>query len=133
MADCIFCKIIAGEIPSTKIYEDEDVLAILDISQATKGHTLVMPKKHFENLLAMSGDEAALLFSKIPDIANRIVNNLGAEGMNVIANCGPIAGQSVMHTHIHLLPRTPNDGGPDFIHTPTHDFDLDEVAKEIIG
>ncbi|GAB2026375.1 HIT family protein [Lactovum odontotermitis] len=132
MPDCIFCKIIAGEIPSVKIYEDDDVLAILDISQATKGHTLVIPKQHYENLLSMTGDQAAQLFSKIPELGKLLVKKLGAEGMNIVANCGEIAGQSVMHTHIHLVPRTENDGGPDFVHTPTHDYDLNAVAKEIL-
>ena len=133
MSDCIFCKIIAGEIPSTKIYEDDEVLAILDISQATKGHTLLMPKKHYRNLLAMSADEAAQLFAKVPALANQIKDNLGAEGMNILQNNEEIAGQSVFHTHIHLIPRFPEDGGPDFAKTPTHEYDLEEVAKAIIG
>lgn len=132
MTDCIFCKIIAGEIPSVKIYEDDEVLAILDISQATKGHTLVIPKQHYENLLSMTSDQAAQLFSKIPELANLLVKKLGAEGMNILANCGEIAGQTVMHTHIHLIPRTENDGGPNIAQLTTHDYDLDAVAKEIL-
>jgi len=133
MSDCIFCKIIAGEIPSTKIYEDADVLAILDISQATRGHSLVLPKKHYRNILAMTADEAGSLFAKVPAIANMVKNNLGAEGMNIILNNEEIAGQTVFHTHVHLLPRFKEDGGPDFVHVPTHDYDLAEVAREIRG
>ncbi|MDR0300572.1 MAG: HIT family protein [Streptococcaceae bacterium] len=133
MNDCIFCKIIAGQIPSTKIYEDEDIYAMLDISQATKGHTLVLPKQHHENLLTMSAEESAKLFSKIPEIANLLMTKLSASGMNVLANCGEIAGQTVMHTHVHLIPRFPEDGGPDFFHTPSHDYDLTEIAKEILS
>lgn len=130
MDNCIFCKIIAGEIPSTKIYEDDDVLAILDITQTTKGHTLVIPKKHARNLLAMTPDEAALLFSKIPAIANKIVTNLGAKGMNILQNNEEIAGQSVFHTHVHLIPRYAEDDG--FVGKFTqHDYDLAQIAKEI--
>ena len=105
MEDCIFCKIIAGEIPSTKIYEDDDVLAFLDITQTTKGHTLVVPKKHYRNILSMTGEQSAELFSKVPFIANKIVNNLHAKGMNILQNNEEIAGQTVFHTHIHLIPR----------------------------
>ncbi len=130
MDNCIFCKIIAGEIPSTKIYEDEDILAILDITQTTKGHTLVIPKKHARNLLAMTPDEAALLFSKIPQLANKIVKNLNAKGMNILQNNEEIAGQSVFHTHVHLIPRYAEDDG--FIGQFTqHNFDLTAIAKEI--
>ena len=91
MEDCIFCKIIAGEIPSTKIYEDDDVLAFLDITQTTKGHTLVVPKKHYRNILSMTGEQSAELFSKVPFIANKIVNNLHAKGMNILQNNEEIA------------------------------------------
>lgn len=130
MENCIFCKIIAGEIPSTKVYEDDDVLAFLDLTQTTKGHTLVVPKQHSRNLLAMSPDEAALLFSKIPQIANKIVKNMDAKGMNVLQNNEEIAGQSVFHTHVHLIPRyAENDG---FVGKFTeHDYDLQAVADQI--
>lgn len=105
MSDCIFCKIVAGEIPSVKVYEDDAVLAFLDITQVTKGHTLVIPKKHSRNLLEMTADEAGELFSRIPKIASLIKENLGAEGMNIVNNNEAIAYQSVFHTHVHLLPR----------------------------
>lgn len=132
MEDCIFCKIIAGEIPSTKIYEDDDVLAFLDITQTTKGHTLVVPKKHYRNILSMTGEQSAELFSKVPFIANKIVNNLHAKGMNILQNNEEIAGQTVFHTHIHLIPRFDENDG--FIGKFTaHDYDLAEIAKEING
>ncbi|MBS7576519.1 MULTISPECIES: HIT family protein [unclassified Enterococcus] len=105
MSDCIFCKIIAGEIPSVKVYEDDFILAFLDITQVTEGHTLVIPKKHSRNLLEMTASEASELFSRIPKIANLIKNNLGATGMNIVNNNEAIAYQSVFHTHVHLLPR----------------------------
>ena len=100
MEDCIFCKIIAGEIPSTKVYEDDDVVAFLDITQTTKGHTLVVPKKHYRNILAMTGEESAELFSKVPQIASKLVDKLHAKGMNILQNNEEIAGQTVFHTHI---------------------------------
>ena len=130
MEDCIFYKIIAGEIPSTKIYEDDDVIAFLDITQTTKGHTLLVPKEHYRNLLAMTPEQSAGLFSKVPQVANKIINKLHAKGMNILQNNEEIAGQTVFHTHIHLIPRfNENDG---FVGKfTTHDYDLAEIAKEI--
>ena len=86
MTDCIFCKIISGDIPSYQVYEDDDVLAFLDITQTTKGHTLVVPKKHIRNVLEMSAEDAATLFSKIPHIASHITQRLSASGMNILQN-----------------------------------------------
>ncbi|MCI1245516.1 MAG: HIT family protein [Bacilli bacterium] len=101
----VFCRIIAGEIPTIKVYEDDDVLAILDISQTTKGHTLVMPKVHYDNFLACPQD----LVHKVYDVAQRIgraeVEILGAKGVNILTNVGEMAGQSVPHFHVHVIPR----------------------------
>jgi histidine triad (HIT) family protein len=101
----VFCKIIDGEIPSTRVYEDEDVLAILDISQTTKGHTLVMPKKHCESMLTCPAE----ILNKVMLVAQRIgqaeIQILGAKGVNILANCGEAAGQTVPHFHVHVIPR----------------------------
>ena len=105
MTDCIFCKIIAGDIPAAKVYEDEAVLAFLDISQVTPGHTLVVPKQHFRNLLEMDGNSSSQLFERVPQIARKVMKATGAAGMNIINNNEEIAGQTVFHTHIHLAPR----------------------------
>ncbi|MDO4667117.1 MAG: HIT family protein [Streptococcus sp.] len=105
MSDCIFCKIIAGEIPSLKIYEDETVLAFLDISQVTPGHTLLIPKKHFRNFLEMDIESSNQLFSYLPNLAQKIMKATNATGMNILNNNEEIAGQTVFHTHIHLIPR----------------------------
>lgn len=105
MADCIFCKIIAGEIPSSKVYEDDRIVAFLDISQVTPGHTLVVPKQHFRNLLEMDADSASQLFARVPDIARKVMKATGAKGMNILNNNEEIAGQTVFHTHVHLAPR----------------------------
>ena len=82
MDNCIFCKIISGEIPSSKVYEDDKVLAFLDISQATKGHTLVIPKEHVRNILEMSAETAETVFSRVPKIARAVQKATGAIGMN---------------------------------------------------
>ena len=110
MTDCIFCKIVAGEIPSYTVYEDDVVKAFLDISQGTPGHTLVVPKKHVPDLFAYDEDLAAAVFSRIPKIARAVKNsNPAIKGMNVIHNNGKVAYQSVFHSHIHLIPRYSDD------------------------
>lgn len=101
----IFCKIIDGEIPCYKLYEDDDVLAFLDISQVTKGHALVISKKHFDNFLSTPQE----VMHKVMDVAQRIgqvdIKLLGAKGVNILSNCYPAAGQSVLHFHVHVIPR----------------------------
>ena len=110
MTDCIFCKIVAGKIPSYTVYEDDVVKAFLDISQGTPGHTLVIPKKHVPDLFAYDEDLAVAVFSRIPKIARAVKNsNPAIKGMNVINNNGKVAYQSVFHSHIHLIPRYSND------------------------
>ena len=103
----IFCKIIDGEIPCYKLYEDEDVLAFLDISQVTKGHALVVSKKHFENFLSTPQEE----MHKVMDVAQVEIKLLGAKGVNILTNCYEAAGQSVMHFHVHVIPRYEEDKG----------------------
>lgn len=101
----VFCKIIDGEIPFYKLYEDDDVLAFLDISQVTKGHTLVISKAHYENFLCTPHD----VMHKVMDVAQRIgqiqIKMLGAKGVNILSNAYEAAGQSVMHFHVHVIPR----------------------------
>ena len=101
----VFCKIIDGEIPCHKLYEDDDVLAFLDISQVTKGHALVISKKHFDNFLSTPQE----IMHKVMDVAQRIgqvdIKLLGAKGVNILSNCYKEAGQSVMHFHVHVIPR----------------------------
>lgn len=111
MSDCIFCSIVAGDIPSSTVYEDEQILAFLDITQVTKGHTLVVPKEHFRNLLEMDEVASAALFAKIPVIAQHLKEQLGASGVNLISNMEASAGQTVFHTHVHLLPRFDDKDG----------------------
>lgn len=103
MEDCIFCKIIKGEIPSEKVYEDEEILAFKDIQPAAPIHILIIPKKHIANLLEVK--EESYLISHIYQVINKIVKDLKIEedGFRVIVNCGKDAGQEVMHVHFHLL------------------------------
>jgi len=128
---CIFCKIINGEIPSAKVYEDEDVLAILDISQATKGHTLVMPKKHYKNLLEIEDYEYLKVMDVVKDVAHATVKAFDAEGCNVLNNCNAVAGQSVDHFHVHVIPRyTKEDITIEF---KENKYDLNEVKESIVN
>jgi len=128
---CIFCKIINGEIPSSKVYEDDDVLAILDISQATLGHTLVMPKKHYANILEIPSDEYTKVMLKVKDIANKINTNLKPNGINVLNNCGEVAGQTVMHYHVHIIPRYNNNDIKIEFTDHSGKVDLNEVLNKI--
>lgn len=106
---CIFCKIINGEIPSYKVYEDTDFLAFLDISQAEVGHTLVVPKKHFDNFLEMDDKTAEKLIVLVKKLALKIKDATKASGINILNNNGAAAGQSVNHVHFHIIPRYEND------------------------
>lgn len=106
---CVFCKIVSGEIPSYKIYEDDNFLAFLDISQATIGHTLVIPKKHFTNIFELDNSTANKIYECVVNVSNKLKNALDFEGFNIINNNGELAGQTVFHYHIHLIPRYKND------------------------
>ncbi len=111
MSDCIFCKIISGEIPSFKIYEDDYTLAFLDIFPHAKGHTVVIPKKHFESMENISLEEWNVLLSAVYKVAKRVEEVLKPEGLNIAINNKPVAGQAVPHMHWHILPRYDGDDG----------------------
>lgn len=104
MEDCIFCKIIKGDIPADKVYEDDEILAFKDINPAAPIHMLVIPKKHITNILEIETEDE-ILITKIYKVINKIVNDMNIEkdGFRVIVNCGRDAGQEVMHLHFHLL------------------------------
>ncbi|ASK60863.1 HIT family protein [Virgibacillus phasianinus] len=133
--DCIFCKIIDGEIPSAMVYEDEYVYAFLDISQVTKGHTLIIPKTHTKNIYETPEDVAREFFARVPKIANAIKATYNPIGMNLLNNNEEPADQSVFHLHIHLIPRYgESDGYSSNWITHTDDYttgDLQTIAKEI--
>jgi histidine triad (HIT) family protein len=105
MSDCVFCKIVKGEIPSAKVFENEHVMAFLDLSQVTKGHTLIIPKVHKENLFELTPEIAKNIFEVAPTIANALKETYHSIGLNAVNNNGEKAGQSVFHFHLHLIPR----------------------------
>lgn len=107
--DCIFCKIVAGEIPCKKVYEDNDVLAFLDISGDYKDHTLVIPKRHCTNILDASSCKLTACAKALNKISNTYIQK-GYHGVNVFNNSGECSGQSVMHLHFHIIPRKNGDG-----------------------
>lgn len=106
---CIFCNITQGIWDSKKVYEDDKVMAILDLSQQTPGHTLIMPKAHYDNLLEMPEDLLAHIMSIAKMLAKKYEVRLGATGFNLVNNCNEVAGQTVMHFHLHLIPRYDGD------------------------
>ncbi|MCM3639373.1 HIT family protein [Sporosarcina luteola] len=105
MTSCIFCKIVEGTLPSEKIYEDENVVVIMDVMPVTKGHVLLIPKIHRENLYDVTEEEASQLFSVAPKIANLLKEEFKPAGMNLLQNNGAPAGQAVFHFHMHFIPR----------------------------
>jgi len=107
--DCIFCKIANGEIPSTTIYENDDFRIFFDIAPASKGHCLIVPKQHFDDIFDMDQETGGRLFSLATAAAGSLKKVLNCEGMNIVQNNGSIAGQTVFHFHLHLIPRYTGD------------------------
>ncbi|MBI2667789.1 HIT family protein [Candidatus Woesearchaeota archaeon] len=110
MKDCLFCKIIRKEIPADIVYEDKSIIAFFDINPANKGHTLVMPKNHSNNLLEDNEDDLKNISLAVKKIGNAIMKATNAEGLNIISNINSVAGQVVFHTHVHIIPRFKDDG-----------------------
>ncbi|MCQ2748501.1 MAG: HIT family protein [Clostridia bacterium] len=110
MEDCIFCKIIKGDIPSFKIYEDEYTYAFLDIAKDVDGHTLVVPKKHVVNVLDSDEETLHHVLDTVKKISNHYTDDLGYDGVDIMNASGEAAQQSVFHMHFHIIPRKKNDG-----------------------
>lgn len=108
--NCIFCKIANGEIPSSTIYEDDYFRVILDLSPATKGHALILPKQHMANIFEMDEATAEKIFVLASRIAKAMKTALNCDGLNIVQNNGEVAGQTVFHFHMHIIPRYNNDG-----------------------
>ncbi len=130
--DCIFCKIANGQIPAKTLYEDDDFRVILDLGPATKGHALILPKEHADNLYELPEDTASRILPVAQKVAGKIKEKLHCDGLNLIQNNGEAAGQTVMHFHMHMIPRYENDGQkigwvPG---EPTQD-ELEEVRRRI--
>ena len=109
-SDCIFCKIVAGDIPASKIYEDEDTLAFMDIGPVVKGHALVIPKQHHDPITGTPPETLQKLIVTVQKVAQAQIDGLGAKGINISQANGALAGQVVSHIHFHVIPRFENDG-----------------------
>lgn len=132
--NCIFCKIAAGEIPSKTLYEDDRFRVILDLGPAAKGHALILPKEHYANLYELPEDVAGDVMKLAKKMAAVMTEKLGCQGFNLMQNNGEIAGQTVFHFHMHLIPRYEDDGqtigwNPG---SPTQD-ELEEIKNLIVG
>lgn len=108
--NCIFCKIANGDIPSKTLYEDEEFRVILDLGPATKGHGLILPKEHFKNLYELPEEKAAKVMKLAKRMAATMTEKLSCDGFNLVQNNGEVAGQTVFHFHMHLIPRYKEDG-----------------------
>lgn len=106
---CIFCRIISGEIPCTRILETAEILALLDVAPLAPGHTLVVPKTHYENLMDVPPDMLGRVVQPLPQLAKAIMRATGATGLNLLQNTGASSGQAVFHLHFHLIPRRSGD------------------------
>ena len=132
VSDCVFCKMVAGQIPVTKIYEDEVVLSFLDIGPLSDGHTLVIPKQHFERLHDCPGELLGQVGSYLGRIAKAVSAAMNSDGYNVLCNNGRAAGQLVEHLHFHIIPRNTGDGV--FDHWPSYKYQegkIETIADRI--
>lgn len=132
--DCIFCKIGNGEIPSTTIYENEEFRVFFDINPASKGHCLIVPKEHYSNIFEIDPEVAGRLFSLATAVARSLKQELNCEGLNIVQNNGEIAGQTVFHFHLHLIPRYTGDTvNVGWVPGEADMEELAELAKKVGG
>jgi len=124
--DCIFCKIVAGEIPAEVVQEDEHALAFMDLNPWTRGHALVIPRNHSSDLLEVSDDDLARTAAAAKRLAARMKERLDADGINLLNACGPAAWQTVFHFHVHVIPRYEDD--PLQLPTRPQEADEEELA-----
>lgn len=128
---CIFCSIVNKEIPSSCIYEDDKVMAFLDLSQVTKGHTLVVPKQHYDNILECDDETLAHLIKVVKMLAVRITERLDAKGVNILNNTHEAAGQTVNHLHFHIIPRFGDEDAISIQFNESKKQDLDELTNTL--
>lgn len=129
--DCIFCKLSNGDIPTNALYEDDVVKVIFDLNPASKGHVLILPKNHFDDIYSMDDATAAHVFQVAVKVAKAMKETLGCEGLNIVQNNGEIAGQTVFHFHMHLIPRYKGDKNDDILKYTPLELSDDEM-KEIL-
>ena len=130
--NCIFCKIMAGEIPSTTIYENSDFRVFFDINPASKGHCLIVPKQHYADVYELPGELAGEAMKLAKRMATHMTTVLNCDGFNIMQNNGEVAGQTVFHYHLHLIPRY-KDAAPILTWTQNHfsDEEMDELAERL--
>jgi histidine triad (HIT) family protein len=131
MDDCLFCKIVAGALPSQNVYEDANVLAFLDIHPVNPGHTLIVPKAHSAGCADIPEEDLTNVMKAAKRIAPGILKTVGADSFNLTTNCGRAAGQIIFHTHFHLIPRFPTDGYKHWRRDTDEHQDLASVAEKI--
>lgn len=132
--NCIFCKIANGEIPSKTLYEDEAFRVILDLGPASKGHALILPKDHYANLYELPEEDAGAVMKLAKRMAAQMTERLGCEGFNLVQNNGELAGQTVFHFHMHLIPRYRDDGQKiGWKPQEVSQEELEETRKQIAG
>ena len=131
MSDCLFCKIIKGELPSYKIYEDEFTYAFLDISNDANGHILVVPKAHCTNVLDAKPEDLSHVMQTVQKISKHLIENCGFKGVNILNASGAYAEQSVFHLHFHILPRNEGDGLHVFPTLNKNDQTLEEICEKL--
>lgn len=131
MNDCLFCKIISGAIPAHKVYEDGEVFAFLDIFPVNSGHTLIVPKKHFNDLFEADEESLKSLIVATPKVARLVMKALEYKAFNLFVNNGAAAGQVINHLHFHVVPRIEGDDHHLFAGTKTSDEELKAVADKI--
>ena len=132
--DCIFCKIVAGELPATIVDEDERTISFMDIAPATRGHALVVPREHSPDLLSIDADDLAAVGLAAQRLARRSKDRLGADGVNLLNSCGAVAFQTVFHFHVHVIPRY--EGDPvrlPWVPAPGDPGEIAAAAQELAG
>lgn len=130
--DCIFCKIANGEIPSKTLFEDEDFRVILDLGPATRGHALILPKEHAANLYELPDELASRTMVLARNMAVKMTEKLRCDGFNLVQNNGEVAGQTVQHFHMHLIPRYENDGQKiNWVPGEPSQEELEEIKNQI--
>lgn len=130
--NCIFCKIVDGTIPAHKIFEDEETLAFLDIHPNNHGHTLIIPKDHFENIYGTPPETLCRMMLVVQKMAVAVKNGVDADGINIVMNNESAAGQEVPHGHIHVIPRFNEDGFKHWGHNPYKEGEIDVVQEKIL-
>ncbi len=133
MSDCLFCKIVNGDIPCSKVYEDSHVLAFLDIGPVNKGHTLVIPKKHYVNVFDIPEEDWISVMKSVRKVSSAVKKAVGVDAVNIMSSNGEVSGQVVMHSHTHIIPRLKEDGLKLWSQGKYEEGEMDSFKEKIIS